>query len=211
MADENDPSRARESYDAKGAGDAGSTGRVGSHTKQMTPTATWWFKGNADVMAAVALATKMPSTAAHPALPWAMDSEHWFTISGGLSSALNVSTLELRCHTTGLDADTATLVASWTPRFYGKTTLYGPNVDHWTAGAPPGSPNSNGYYFEASTSISPRPRVYFQLDSNGELESMIWFTDTRFGSFDTKDSPITLDRVTLGSSWPTANYHYPCP
>lgn len=197
-----------------------SSGDASEVPRQMTPTATWWFRSGTDRIATLSLAAKVAQTKPPSQWPtWGTHTEHWFTTSGSLTSALNVSTLELRCQnhsssgpTPGLEQDALLLVSTWSPRFKSKTVLYDPQsgVDHWSAGVPTWSPNSSGFYFE-STSVSPQPRVYFQLDAGGALQSIVWLTNTRYGSLTVPQSPITLTQVAHNGSWPSASYYYKAP
>jgi hypothetical protein len=196
-------------------------------TRQMTPTASWWFKtdggsGLKEALGAISLGSETIATENTPWFGWNASSEHWFTKNADVRDSLDIP-IGNPMTFVGLDHDAAQPEAptkslketanawalDWADRFLGKPRLNDGGTSHWLSGSPPGAP-SGGYYFEDLTH-DPKIRVYFRTNQSGLLTSITWFADEEYDGFAPDGTAITLTRKATPPSWPGTAWYYRCP
>ncbi len=190
--------------------------------KQLTPTASWWFRvGTNDPFMKVvslggyALITKQP-----PAFGWSLHNEHWVidktigaTGQPDLKDIIAGNTLDVSIHfyTHGLPSndltDEAEVLADadyW--RYQGKAKGELSSGD-WAPVPTNGPPSGTGlrYYFDEGGEDTKRARILFELASNRKnFARVTWITEA---TYDAYSGDLTLPAATIPTDWSNLKYY----
>lgn len=194
-------------------------------TRQLTPTASWWFdRGQAPFIRVISLGATAVQTQPVPSFGWSAYREHWVVaeeIENIVDAVEWADLLVSKNHhdeqnpntpSEDLKDDAAEVAdaAKWRFQTKAKGELDPSAKGDWTAGKPPMGSRTLLYYEEKTTQLTDiSPRILFELTADKKnLARITWLTKQPHAGY-----PIgfTLARQsTLPSSWTswTGWYHY---